>query len=186
MKTDTDSCVAKQIRIRKQKCRFRTIMLAGAFKVACMVTLGVVLFNLAFGMKTVEGNDMYPAIRDGDVVVYYRHADYMNNDAVMLLENNKNIVGRIQATSGSMIAVTDDNQITVDGNIQPVQARAGIFSSTKSDPDSNVCYPLEIGSDEYFILGDNRESAYDSRNLGSIRSSDIKGKVFIVIRRRSI
>ena len=40
--------------------------------------------------------------------------------------------------------------------------------------------PLLLGADEYFVLGDNRNSSEDSRsaNIGPVRSSDILGRVW--------
>ena len=40
--------------------------------------------------------------------------------------------------------------------------------------------PIELKEDEYFVLGDNRNSSEDSRsaNIGPVRSSDILGRVW--------
>lgn len=41
-------------------------------------------------------------------------------------------------------------------------------------PDSSII----LGHDQYFVLGDNRNSSFDSRNFGPISKSNINGKVF--------
>jgi len=38
---------------------------------------------------------------------------------------------------------------------------------------------VEIGEDEYFLMGDNRSHSYDSRSFGPIKESAIIGKVLI-------
>jgi signal peptidase I len=40
--------------------------------------------------------------------------------------------------------------------------------------------PVKLGEDEYFLLGDNRDSSEDSRfsNIGNVSGSQIKGKVW--------
>lgn len=41
--------------------------------------------------------------------------------------------------------------------------------------------PVELGKDEYFLLGDNRDSSEDSRfvNVGNVRKDQIIGKVWL-------
>ncbi len=38
-------------------------------------------------------------------------------------------------------------------------------------------FNVVLGSDEYYVMGDNREQSFDSRGFGSIKKSDIVGKV---------
>ena len=45
---------------------------------------------------------------------------------------------------------------------------------------------ISLESGEYFILGDNRPQASDSRTFGCIDLNDVKGKVIAVIRTRGI
>jgi hypothetical protein len=40
-----------------------------------------------------------------------------------------------------------------------------------------VSLPLTLGSDEYFVLGDNSQYSSDGRHRGPIRRQDITGKV---------
>ena len=46
---------------------------------------------------------------------------------------------------------------------------------------------ITLGADEYFVLGDNRNNSEDSRytDVGNIKSSDILGKVWLIISPRS-
>ena len=43
--------------------------------------------------------------------------------------------------------------------------------------------PVKLGEDEYFLLGDNRDSSEDSRfsNVGNVSGKQIQGKVWIRI-----
>ena len=43
--------------------------------------------------------------------------------------------------------------------------------------------PIRLGADEYFLLGDNRDSSEDSRfaNVGNVKEDKILGKVWLRI-----
>lgn len=41
--------------------------------------------------------------------------------------------------------------------------------------------PRILGEDEYFVMGDNRDSSNDSRSVGPIRRRDIRGRVVFIL-----
>ena len=52
--------------------------------------------------------------------------------------------------------------------------------------ESDTVYPLTLKGGEYFILGDRRENAKDSRYSGAVKGKEIKGRVITVLRRSDI
>ena len=47
-----------------------------------------------------------------------------------------------------------------------------------------ISFPLTVGEDEYFVLGDNRTNAHDSRIYGTVSKEEIKGTVITLLRHR--
>ena len=41
--------------------------------------------------------------------------------------------------------------------------------------------PIQLGRDEYFVMGDNRDRSHDSRSIGPIRRRDIRGRVICTL-----
>ena len=78
--------------------------------------------------------------------------------------------------------ITDNNELLVNGAIV---LEDNIFYSTPKY-EQGISYPVKLMEDEYFILGDFREGAKDSRYFGPIRSKEIKGKVITVLRRNEL
>lgn len=46
-------------------------------------------------------------------------------------------------------------------------------------PLSGTCAELSLGTDEYFVVGDNRTSCADSRFFGSVKSHDFAGRILV-------
>ena len=155
-------------------------------RIGTFAAVVVILFTAIFGVAEVKDNDMYPALKEGDVVLYYRHADFTNTDAVLYEYQGETYAGRIEATGGSTIGLTGDRQITIDGRYQPVDTDRGTFFKTKVTKANAKGYPYQLAADEYYILGDRRSEANDSRSFGAIKKTQIKGKIITVLRRRNI
>lgn len=170
---------------RKEKI-LKQIINDTIFKALFIIAICFVAFSFFFGVTTIKTNDMYPAIREGDIVIYYRLSEPMNSDVVLYHADNKLNIGRIQATEGSVIDKTRGDILTIDGNMQPIQERSGIYNETIAHEESILRYPSKVPSSNYLILGDNRQEAIDSRTYGYIKKTNIKGKIFTIIRRRFI
>ena len=148
----------------------------------CLFILLFILFHYVIGLLIVPGNDMYPRLDTGDLIVYYRLSqDYLNQDVVCIRKLGTRYVSRIVGRPGDIIEV-EDNALRVNGNrIQ----ETGIFYPTPQY-EGYVEYPLILGEGEYFCLGDHREGAEDSRYFGAVDSSEIEGLVIMLIRRNGL
>ena len=143
-----------------------------------------ITFSYIFGMVLAPTNDMFPAVHEGDLIIFYRPGRIINTDVVIYETPGGDIqIGRIEGTQGETVGKTDGGLLTVNGNIQPVQKRSGLYYETYAGEKD---ISGEIGQEEYLILGDSRETAEDSRTFGLIRRKSIRGKVFTIVRRRPL
>lgn len=173
-----DSDIKRKRRLIKQLRHDAVIKIAGS-AAAVMIT-----FSFVFGIALVPTNDMFPAVHEGDLIVYYRPGRMINTDVVLYNAPDGSLqIGRIEGTQGETVGKTDGGLLTINGNIQPVQKRSGLYDETYS---GEKAINGEIGSGEYLILGDSRETAKDSRSFGLIPRKAIKGKVFTIVRRRPL
>lgn len=174
--------------IKKKKKRLKVLQQEIIIKIILLVGVCFVAFNFIFGITVVETDDMYPAVREGDVAIFFRlgKENLMNSDVVIYSAGTKQRIGRIEGCSGIALNKTKSGELTIDGNLQPIQKRAGLYYKTKVDKYGKLKLPSSIQNGQYLILGDKREEATDSRELGLINASDIKGKVFTILRRRAL
>ena len=144
----------------------------------------MLVFTFVFGITVQHGNDMYPAIKDGDIVFYYRTHRILNTEAVVYRVSGKTVTGRVEAVEGTVISVSGDLQMTFDGLYLPISRRDGIYTRTYASEDEK--FPVTVKEGHYYILGDNRDEAEDSRTYGQVSSRNVKGRIVAVLRRRQI
>lgn len=162
---------------RKYRFLFRFIQ-----KTIVLVLSLFVLLTFIFQIFRMTGNNMSPYVRDGDLCIFYRLDQIYLNDVVLYEdEDGKKRVGRIIAFGGQVVEFAEEGGFKVD-DYQPTEENP--YKTYKAEK-GNVKYPLQLKEDEYFILNDFRQITTDSRELGGIKKSQIKGKLLFLMRRRS-
>ena len=141
------------------------------------------IFTSVIGVTVQRGNDMYPFIRDGDIIIYYRHAGLLPTEAVVYKTSGILRTGRIAAASGSEIASTGDHQLTIDGAYLAIDEEHGIYSKTKVKEGFS---PMRVSNNAYYILNDDRNRINDSRSHGEIPADMILGRIVSILRVRTI
>jgi signal peptidase I len=152
-------------------------------KIAVIALTFVLLFTFLFGIIRYQEPSMVPAIKDGDLVIFYRYtqAGYLPQDALALKFNGHTQVRRVVATAGDTVDITEDG-LKVNGALQQ---ETGIYQKTERY-EEGVSFPLTVPEGEVFVLGDSRVGATDSRVYGCVKVEDTLGKVMAVLRRRNI
>jgi signal peptidase I len=117
---------------------------------------------------------MRPTVKSGSLVAYLRRSrDFRRGDAVCLrLPGGNTAVRRVVAVAG--------DSVELRGGLTYINglAERGSYSFTRTDPrPEGVSFPVILRQGELFLLGDAREEAYDSRDFGAVKASDVLGKV---------
>ena len=85
----------------------------------------------------------------------------------------KNLIKRVVAIPGDQVNIKN-GLVYVNGEVE-----SGYQFQGQTYSNSDLVFPLEIPEDSVFVLGDNRENSLDSRGLGLIDYSQIKGKALL-------
>ena len=162
--------------------RKSTGRLFAEFILKLIVIAGAVwaLLTFVIGLTIHYGNNMYPAIRDGDLVISYRLEKPYLNAAVLYEREGKVCAGRVIGMPGNEIDIAENGQLTVNG-VVPVEE---IFYATFRPEEGGQEFPYTVGENQVFILNDFRSDQQDSRAFGAVNMNKVQGPVLLVIRRR--
>jgi signal peptidase I len=83
------------------------------------------------------------------------------------------LIKRVVGLPGETITISD-NRVHVDG----VAIDEPYLDEDVVMPDEG---PFQVGEDEVFVMGDNREFSFDSRRFGNIPLEDLVGRAFVII-----
>ena len=149
-------------------------------KIVAIAAAFVVVFTFVFGVLRYSENAMLPAVKDGDLVFYYRvEKEYTASDLVVLRYQGHEQVRRVVATAGDVVDITEEG-LMINGALQQEHE---IYEQTQRY-DTGVEFPMELKEGQIFVLGDSRENASDSRVYGAVDVHDTLGKVMTIVRRR--
>ena len=152
--------------------------------IACWMLAFVLMF--CFGMRTtVIGVSMEPSLYNGQHILVnrfvYKLSSPKNGDIVVFLPNgNSNThyyVKRVIALPGDTVQIKNGT-VYVNGKVFDEKIEAASIEHAELAEDE-----IEVGEDEFFVLGDNRNNSEDSRyaNIGNVKKEYIMGKAWFIV-----
>lgn len=139
-----------------------------------IVLLAIVLFARLFIVQPfyVKGAAMEPTFKDRDyLLINELKQNYSRGEVVVFhypLDKNQYFIKRIIGLPGETIDVRG-GQFTINQTALTEPYAQGALATMR---------PVVLGSEEYYVVGDNRTASRDSRHFGPIKKSDIVGSYF--------
>ena len=154
-----------------------------------LCVLGAVWLVITFvGQRTeVEGASMENTLHNGDNLIVdklsYRFHDPERFDIIVFpfqFQDNTYYIKRIIGLPGETVQIMDDGSIYING--EKLEENYGM-EVIKPETIGRAAEPIELGDDEYFVMGDNRNNSSDSRTdmVGNIKRENIIGKAWLRI-----
>lgn len=154
-----------------------------------LCVLGAVWLVITFvGQRTeVEGASMENTLHNGDNLIVdklsYRFHDPERFDIIVFpfqFQDNTYYIKRIIGLPGETVQIMDDGSIYING--EKLEENYGM-EVIKPETIGRAAESIELGDDEYFVMGDNRNNSSDSRTdmVGNITRENIIGKAWLRI-----
>ncbi|MDY6307503.1 MAG: signal peptidase I [Oribacterium sp.] len=143
-----------------------------------LISLAWFIVHSFLSTEIISGHSMEPSLSAGDLVMVdtlrYQFVKPKRFDIVEFRRSgHDDNVKRVVALPGETIVI-QNNRIYIDGRLLendflPDVSLAGIAAN-----------PVQLGANEYFLIGDNADSSEDSRfsNVGNVRLEQIIGRVW--------
>lgn len=145
----------------------------------------LVIISMVLRVVVVNGTSMNNTLKDGDYLLVLSNVFYRNpkqGDVIVAsketFDNGAPIVKRVIATEGQVVDIDfEDGVVYVDG-----VALDEPYTLTPTSLYEGIDFPLIVGDNCVFVLGDNRNGSRDSRHpdIGLIDKREIIGKVIFL------
>ncbi len=128
----------------------------------------------------VVGTSMYPTFYNGDYLIVdeisYRFGQPQRGDVIVFrppLAPKDHYIKRVVGLPGETVKV-DGNTVTIINKSNP---NGFVLTESYVSSERNGTTTTTLGTDQYFVMGDNREASSDSRIWGALNKSEITGRV---------
>ena len=180
-KKQSMSTIEEVIKKRRRALYTRKGYISLVIRIIILAAAAYILLTRVFLITQAKGNDMFPAIKDGDLIIAFRlQEDFAKNDVVVYQNGDATYLGRIVARENDVVTLDDSGTLLVNGTVQ----RGEIVYPTLAK--EGLDYPLRIKAESVFLLGDHRMEARDSRDFGPIPMEQVAGKIITILRRRGL
>lgn len=161
-------------RFRRQKAYNKA--LSGTIYVLTIVAaVAVLIATLLLPVLQIEGTSMEPTLTNGDIVLLTKTTSFNRGELCGFSWNNKLLIKRVIGTPGDSIEIDTDGTVYLNSEKldEPYAEQLAIG-------ECDLEFPFQVPQEQYFVLGDMRESSIDSRNtlIGCVEKDQIVGKVF--------
>lgn len=151
--------------------------------VVVIIVLALFFVHSYGSQITLSGQSMAPALAGGETVLVdqlsYHFIRPKRFEIIVFQKEGapKTYIKRIIGLPGETIQIKN-GRIYIDE--QPLLGEEALLAVSLGGLAEQ---PVTLGEDEYFVLGDNRDSSEDSRfaNIGNVKLKDIQGKVWFRI-----
>ena len=182
-----DPTIEDVIKKRRERAMISHGYLALLVRVAVLALAVWLIMTQCFLICQNSGQDMFPAMKDGDLCVIFRTGlmkavgeHFTAGDIVAYRIEGERHFGRVVAIPGDTLQIDTKGYVTVNG----VTESGEILYPTYTRGDLlNITY---VQSDTVYVLGDYRTQTTDSRDYGPIPLAQVEGKVISILRRRGL
>lgn len=164
----------KELKREKYKRRFRRVLRSTVNGLIVVAAIAALIATLVLPVLQIAGTSMEPSLEDGDIVVLVKTDNLKTGDLCAFYYSNKILIKRVIGVPGDYIWIDKEGTVFVNNTelIEP-------YVSEKSLGECDIEFPYQVTENNYFMMGDHRETSIDSRSsvIGCIAEDQIIGKI---------
>jgi signal peptidase I len=164
------------------------LVLTEIAEVVVLALLLYIVINFAIQTVHVIGLSMYPTVNNEDYLIAtkidYRFHPPQRGDTIIMrdpFDNSRDFIKRVIAVPGDRLLIRNGHTY-INGHLldepyinpEPWTTNASWPAGPTTEPDGRL-----LGSDDYFVMGDNRNHSSDSRLFGFVHRNQIEARAWI-------
>lgn len=166
--------IEAELRKEEYKSDYIRVLKNTVFTLLVVAAAAVIIAMMICPVIQIVGESMSDTLMDGDIVVSINDSQYSTGDVVAFYYNNKILIKRVIATSGSWVDIDREGNVFVDGVLLDEP-----YVTAKAVGECDITLPYQVPDDKVFVMGDHRETSVDSRSseVGCVTSDLIVGRI---------
>ena len=168
---------AERKRYRRQKA-YNKALSGTVYVLTIVAAVSVLIATLIIPVLQIEGTSMEPTLVNGDIVLLTKTTNFDRGELCGFSWIIKLLIKRVIGIPGDWIEIDAKGVVYLNG-----EKLDEPYAKQLSIGECDLEFPFQVPQEQYFVLGDMRESSIDSRNtlIGCVAKDQIVGKVFFRI-----
>ena len=168
----------KELKRERYKRRFRRLLRSTINALVVVAAIAALIATLILPVLQIAGVSMEPNLNDGDIVVLVKTDRMETGDLCAFYYSNKILIKRVIGTPGDYLWINPDGTVYLNGTELPEP-----YIQEKALGECDVEFPYQVPENNFFLMGDQRETSIDSRSsvIGSVAQDQIIGKIICKI-----
>lgn len=164
-----------ELKRERYKRRFHKLLRSTVNTLIVVAAIAALVATLILPVLQIAGTSMEPSLNAGDIVLLVKKKDLQTGDLCAFYYSNKILIKRVIATPGDYIWIESDGTVFLNG--EPLDEP---YVTQKALGECDVEFPYQVPENNYFVMGDHRQTSIDSRSsvIGCITQDQIIGKIF--------
>ena len=174
----TSELVNTELKRERNKIRFKRLLKSTIYGLVIVAAVAALIATLVLPVIQISGDSMDPTLKSGDIVLLVKTTKMKRGDLCAFSHSNKILIKRVIGLPGDVITVDDDGTVYING-----YALEEPYVSEKGFGECDIEFPYTVPENEYFVMGDHRQSSIDSRStaIGCIPYDQIMGKILFTV-----
>lgn len=165
----------KELKRERYKRRFRKLLRSTVNALIVVAAVAALIATLVLPVLQIAGTSMEPTLNDGNIVLLVKTNNLKTGDLCAFYYSNKILIKRVIAIPGDYIWLDAEGTVFLNG--EPLDEP---YVTQKALGECDVEFPYQVPENNYFVMGDQRETSIDSRSsvIGCVAEDQIIGKIF--------